>query len=237
MPPISLINKLTLLHKDKTYIIGKSSYSAIAGSPSVGALRQVAADAIGIDDAREHVLFFEDRELTDDSRDCRDEGLKDNTFILCRNWGDLEPQDAGESSSDDSPIRPSRGRHWSEQWPLERVLRWLSANSFSNKWVETFEALDIHGSSFLYLGSTFTTKMEDEIYPMLRDRVVRHNQLWDQTREQEEGKRLQRLAHAEYSQIMNAKKSSTEQTLEQPSLPANPVTQPSAPPLATEFPT
>lgn len=125
MPPISLINKLTLLHKDNTYIIGKSSYSAIARSPSVGALRQVAADAIGIDDAHEHVLFFEDRELTDDSRDCRDEGLKDSTFILCRNWGDLEPQDAGESSSDDSPIRASRGRHWSEQWPLERVLSWL----------------------------------------------------------------------------------------------------------------
>ncbi|KAK3172327.1 hypothetical protein OEA41_005648 [Lepraria neglecta] len=54
--------------------------------------------------------------------------------------------------------------------------------------------------------------MEEEVYPILRDQFVRHNQLWDQAREQEEGKRL---AHAEYPQIMNAKKSSTEQTLEQ----------------------
>ena len=69
MPPISLINKLTLLHEDKTYIIGKSSYPTIARNLSVGALRQVAADAIGMDDAREYVLFFESRELTDDSRD------------------------------------------------------------------------------------------------------------------------------------------------------------------------
>ncbi|KAK3172326.1 hypothetical protein OEA41_005647 [Lepraria neglecta] len=75
------------------------------------ALHQVAADAIGMDDARECVLFFEGRELTDDSRDCRDEGVKDNSFIVCRNRDDLEPQDAGKSSSDDSPIRASRGMH------------------------------------------------------------------------------------------------------------------------------
>jgi mitogen-activated protein kinase kinase kinase len=84
------------------------------------------------------------------------------------------------------------------QWPLDRVLLWLANNQFSNDWQETFKALDVHGASFLELGSGHGGRgnfgmMHQQVYPRLAKECSSSGTGWDQAREREEGKRMRRL--------------------------------------------
>lgn len=84
------------------------------------------------------------------------------------------------------------------QWPLDRVLSWLQANSFSKDWLSTFRALDLHGSRFLELGSGHGGRgnfgmMHQQVYPRLATECTSSGTGWDQSREREEGKRMRRL--------------------------------------------
>lgn len=84
------------------------------------------------------------------------------------------------------------------QWPLDRVLLWLAANSFSNDWQETFKALGIQGTQFLELGSSHGGRgnfgmMHQQVYPRLAKECLSSGTGWDQSREREEGKRMRRL--------------------------------------------
>ncbi|KAJ8124774.1 hypothetical protein O1611_g8866 [Lasiodiplodia mahajangana] len=84
------------------------------------------------------------------------------------------------------------------KWPLDRVLLWLAANSFSKDWQETFKGLDLHGARFLELGSQRGGRgnfgmMHQMVYPRLAQECTSSGTGWDQTREREEGKRMRRL--------------------------------------------
>ncbi|EGZ69013.1 Pkinase-domain-containing protein [Neurospora tetrasperma FGSC 2509] len=84
------------------------------------------------------------------------------------------------------------------QWPLDRVLMWLQANSFSQDWVNTFKVLNLHGAQFLELGSGHGGRgnfgmMHQQVYPQLAHECQMSKTGWDQTKEREEGKRMRRM--------------------------------------------
>ncbi|KAI0205893.1 hypothetical protein F4808DRAFT_408222 [Astrocystis sublimbata] len=84
------------------------------------------------------------------------------------------------------------------KWPLDHVLLWLAANSFSKDWQETFKGLDLHGARFLELGSQRGGRgnfgmMHQMVYPRLAQECANSGTGWDQTRERDEGKRMRRL--------------------------------------------
>ena len=84
------------------------------------------------------------------------------------------------------------------QWPLDRVLIWLAANSFSNEWQETFKGLDIHGADFLDLGRGNNGRgnlgmMHQVVYPRLAKECGKSGVKFEQVRERDEGKRIRRL--------------------------------------------
>jgi mitogen-activated protein kinase kinase kinase len=97
-----------------------------------------------------------------------------------------------------SSIAPPSPNDAAYQWPIDRVLLWLAANSFSNDWQETFKFLDIQGSSFLELGRANGGRgnfgmMHQTVYPNLAKQCQNSGTGWDQAREREEGKRMRRL--------------------------------------------
>lgn len=86
----------------------------------------------------------------------------------------------------------------SVQWPIDRVLIWLAANSFSNDWQEAFKHLNIQGADFLELGRGTGGRgnfgmMHQKIYPRLARECTKSGTGWDQARERDEGKRMRRL--------------------------------------------
>ncbi|KAI9727779.1 MAG: hypothetical protein M1834_007926 [Cirrosporium novae-zelandiae] len=80
------------------------------------------------------------------------------------------------------------------QWPLERVIGWLTENKFSYEWLEAFRTLNIEGSEFLELGRGHKiATLHQQIYPQLREQASRNGTTYDQAREREEGKRMRKL--------------------------------------------
>lgn len=84
------------------------------------------------------------------------------------------------------------------QWPLDRILAWLSANNFSTDWQETFRILRLDGAEFLDLGKGANGRgnlgmMHSRVYPQLARVCSDSKTGWDQSREREEGKRLRKL--------------------------------------------
>ncbi|KAI9823308.1 MAG: hypothetical protein M1832_002532 [Thelocarpon impressellum] len=99
------------------------------------------------------------------------------------------------SNVTNTPVSPSPA---TTAWPLDRVLLWLAANSFSNDWQETFRILNVHGSEFLELGRGHGGRgnfgmMHQLIYPRLAKECTKSGTGWDQGRERDEGKRMRRL--------------------------------------------
>lgn len=104
------------------------------------------------------------------------------------------PQD----SAGPTPISPSGA---ALQWPLERVLVWLSSNGFSKDWQETFKVLNLYGTNFLEIGRGHGSKgnvamMHQIIFPQLAKQCTASGTGWDQTRERDEGRKLRRLVRA-----------------------------------------
>ncbi|KAL2057687.1 hypothetical protein ABVK25_002071 [Lepraria finkii] len=109
--------------------------------------------------------------------------------------GNPPPSHRHTSSNHSAMLSPSDP---SFQWPLDRVLIWLAANSFSNDWQETFKGLDMHGTDFLDLGRGNGGRgnfgmMHQVVYPRLARECTKSGTGWDQGREREEGKRMRRL--------------------------------------------
>ncbi|KAK5201990.1 mitogen-activated protein kinase kinase kinase, partial [Cryomyces antarcticus] len=100
------------------------------------------------------------------------------------------------SSSGETPVSPNDPEIL---WPIDRVLIWLAAHSFSNDWQEAFKNLNLHGSQFLEIGRVLpggkpnVGMMHSVIYPQLAKECGASGSGWDQAREREEGKRLRRL--------------------------------------------
>ena len=107
---------------------------------------------------------------------------------------------SNNSSTLISPSDPSL------QWPIDRVLIWLAANSFSNDWQEAFKHLNIQGADFLELGRGTGGRgnfgmMHQKIYPKLARECTKSGTGWDQARERDEGKRMRRLIRRIADQI------------------------------------
>lgn len=99
---------------------------------------------------------------------------------------------SNNSSTLVSPSDPS------VHWPIDHVLLWLAANSFSNDWQEAFKHLNIQGADFLELGRGTGGRgnfgmMHQKIYPRLARECSTSGTGWDQARERDEGKRMRRL--------------------------------------------
>ncbi|KAI9653098.1 MAG: hypothetical protein M1831_006182 [Alyxoria varia] len=83
-------------------------------------------------------------------------------------------------------------------WPMDRVLSWLKANSFSSDWIEVFRQLEIFGAKFLELarggGKGSVGLMHNVIYPAIATQSKKSGTGWEPNKAREEGKRLRRLA-------------------------------------------
>ncbi|KAL1843586.1 hypothetical protein VTJ49DRAFT_869 [Mycothermus thermophilus] len=118
------------------------------------------------------------------------------------NWGAMGQRipssTANAGSSTTSSSFSSVPPELAAQWPMENVLAWLKANSFTREWQETFEILNICGARFLELGSSHGGRgnfgmMHQEVYPQLMRLYAKSSGGWDQPKEREEAKRLRRL--------------------------------------------
>lgn len=126
--------------------------------------------------------------------------------------GDSTPQDAVPHPSQLYPgSMPQRGLSVASNpthsqvspelaaaWPLDKVLIWLAQNQFSEDWQSTFKRLNLHGTSFLELGSARGGRgnfgmMHQEVYPTLADECTKNGRPWNQSQERDEGKRMRRL--------------------------------------------
>ncbi|KAL8801000.1 MAG: hypothetical protein Q9200_007074 [Gallowayella weberi] len=74
---------LVLKHRSTTYTLHFAAYAIADGDISVGDIRRLAARETKTDDLRCIKLLYKGKILRDDTRPCRDEGLKQNSEIMC----------------------------------------------------------------------------------------------------------------------------------------------------------
>ena len=74
---------LVLKHKTRTFPLHFPAYSIGEGLLSVGELRRLAAEKTETSDPRRIKLLYKGKALKDDSLPCREEGLKQNSELLC----------------------------------------------------------------------------------------------------------------------------------------------------------
>ena len=72
-----------LRNKRKEYAVHFAAYSIAKGELSVGALRDAAAKKLGLADARRIKLLYKGKNLKDDDRQCRQEGMRDGSEVMC----------------------------------------------------------------------------------------------------------------------------------------------------------
>ena len=106
---------LVLRHKGMTYPLYFPAYS-IAEVLKIGQLRRQAAEAVSCNDTRRVDLAYKGRKLCDDSKQCREEGLKMNSEIMCMVLNEPQPFRAGTIESDES--RPPSPRRATESAPV-----------------------------------------------------------------------------------------------------------------------
>lgn len=74
---------LILRNKKKEYAVHFPAYSISKGELTVGTVRESAAKKTGAGDARRVKLLYKGKNLKDDMRSCRQEGLRDGSEVLC----------------------------------------------------------------------------------------------------------------------------------------------------------
>ncbi|KAA6407851.1 MAG: hypothetical protein FRX48_08202 [Lasallia pustulata] len=74
---------LTVTHKNVTYPILFPAFTISDGALKIGELRCIVAEKTRADDVRKVKLLYKGRILKDNLRACRDEGLKQNSELLC----------------------------------------------------------------------------------------------------------------------------------------------------------
>ena len=102
---------LILKHKGTTYPLHFPAFS-IAESLKVGDLRRAAAKETGCDDPRRVKLLYKGRSLRNDAAYCHQEGLKQNSELICVISSDAplrNPDDDNESSSSASSSAIANG--------------------------------------------------------------------------------------------------------------------------------
>ena len=92
---------LVLKHKGITYPLQFPAFS-IAESLKVGQLRRQAAKETKCDDPRRVKLLYKGRSLRDDSKQCREEGLKQNSELMCVVSSDPAPSRVGRDDGNES---------------------------------------------------------------------------------------------------------------------------------------
>ena len=92
---------LVLKHKGTTYPLHFPAFS-IAESLKVGELRRQAAKETKCDDPHRVKLLYKGRSLRDDSKQCREEGLKQNSELMCVVSEEPAPRGNDGSESSDS---------------------------------------------------------------------------------------------------------------------------------------
>lgn len=104
---------LVLKHKGTTYPLHFPAFS-IAESLKVGELRRQAAKETKCEDPRRVKLLYKGRSLRDDGKSCREEGLKQNSELMCvvssdPNTAAVRDEEGNESSSSASSAAIANG--------------------------------------------------------------------------------------------------------------------------------
>ena len=104
---------LVLKHRGTTYPLHFPAFSIGEGVLRVGQLRRYVADKTGTSDPRRIKLLYKGKVLKDDAVACREEGLKQNSELMCvvsetpvTNSG--RGTDSSESSADEEDLRAPR---------------------------------------------------------------------------------------------------------------------------------
>ena len=101
---------LILKHKGATYPLHFQAFDIAEGRLKVGELRRTAAKELKVDDPRRVKLLYKGKSLREDRYACKEEGLKQNSELLCVVSSDPYPRDDGnESSSSASSETVSNG--------------------------------------------------------------------------------------------------------------------------------
>ena len=108
---------LTIKHKGVTYPLLFPAFTISDGALKISDLRRLAAEKTRADDTRRVKLLYKGRVLKDDLRACRDEGLKQNSELMCvvseaAAVGNGYPGGAGDdssSSADEDEILAAEG--------------------------------------------------------------------------------------------------------------------------------
>lgn len=72
-----------LRNKRKEYAVHFAAYSIAKGELTVATLRDAATKKLGLADARRMKLIYKGRVLKDDERQCRQEGMRDGSEVMC----------------------------------------------------------------------------------------------------------------------------------------------------------
>lgn len=101
-PPDLEPDVLILKHKGATYPLHFQAFDISEGNLKVGDLRRTAAKELKVDDPRRVKLLYKGKSLREDRHACKEEGLKQNSELLCVVSADPYPRaddDGNESSS------------------------------------------------------------------------------------------------------------------------------------------
>ncbi|KAL8855454.1 MAG: hypothetical protein Q9178_007904 [Gyalolechia marmorata] len=103
---------LVLKHRSTTYPLHFPAYAIADGDITVGQVRHIAARETKTEDPQRVKLIYKGKTLRDDTRPCRDEGLKQNSEIMCvvRDISSLPSrQQSSSSASEDEMIENGIG--------------------------------------------------------------------------------------------------------------------------------
>lgn len=101
---------LILKHRGTTYPLHFPAFSIGEGVLRVGELRRYAAQETGTSDPRRVKLLYKGKVLKDDAVACREEGLKQNSELMCVVETPMDRGDSSESADEDEIAREdSRG--------------------------------------------------------------------------------------------------------------------------------
>ncbi len=98
-PPDLAPDILILKHKGATYPLHFQAFDISEGLLKVGELRRAAAKELKVDDPRRVKLLYKGKSLREDRLACKEEGLKQNSELLCVVSSDPNPRDDGNESS------------------------------------------------------------------------------------------------------------------------------------------
>lgn len=98
-PPDLEPDVLILKHKGATYPLHFQAFDISEGNLKVGDLRRTAAKELKVDDPRRVKLLYKGKSLREDRHSCKEEGLKQNSELLCVVSSDPYLRDDGNESS------------------------------------------------------------------------------------------------------------------------------------------